>query len=510
MARKRFDGMKQAYVVQWPRGTMKSTIGVTDYAIWILLNEPNARILVDCETATKALAYQKVIRSYFEAPFFQELFGKLYDPRKDWNDERMCVLRTVDGIKEPSIDCGGAEKDKTGNHYDYILSDDVVGETNSKTVDQIQKVIGHIGQYTPLLDSDGMVAFFMTRWAFGDAGEWIEDENKAAIRDVRPQPYIINRKPAYKEDPDGRYTDAIEFPLLHTRATLLHALNQLKPYQFSCQYLLKPQSPEASAFQHRWIKWIGTDCPDIPTETAPRGSNIYITLDPASSKKAGSDFSAIIVAAVQPDFTIYILDVIRRRWTGKEIYTALDNLTTMYQDAGGQNVAIGMETVFKQKDLFLEIKMQAQLHNRVLPIRPFTTSTQNKAHRIMGLQPLMQAGRFYMRRRQGDSAYLEDEIVKFDPKRIDSQRNDCLDAAAYLVEMINKPDQMKAADLYSSDDWKEKLEESNRKRKAAGFPEEKMPDQATLRMIKWHKVQQSSNANKKDRVLPLSVVLMDR
>lgn len=508
MSKKRFDGAKQGYVVQWPRGVMKSTITTVAYAIWILLNEPNVRILIDCETATKALNYQKVIRAYFESAFFQELFGVLYNPRTDWNDERMCVLRTVAGIKEASITCGGAEKDRTGDHYDYIISDDVVGETNSKTVEQIQKVINHVGQYTPLLDSDGLIIFSMTRWAFGDLGEWIEQEVAAAVRDFRPPPFVINRKPAYKEIPGGGFDEnAIEFSLLHTRATLLHALNTLKAYQFSCQYLLRPASPQGASFQHKWIKWIGQDCDDIPLGGSPRGANIYITLDPATSKKDKADFSAIIVAAVMPDFTIYILEVIRGHWTGKEIYEKLDALCITYWDAGKQNIAIGMETVFKQNDIFLEIKMQAQLHNRVLPIRPFKTSQASKANRILGLQPLMQAGRFYMRRRIQDSVFLEDEIVKFDPKRIDSQKNDCLDSAAYLVEMINKPDDVRAGDPYAAEDWKEKLEETNKERKKAGFALEKIPDQATLRMLKWHKVQEARGRHPGETILPLSVVM---
>ena len=500
MVRKRYDGSKQGYVVQWPRGTMKSTIVDVGLPIWILLNDPNARILIDCENATKALAYQKVIRSYFESPLFKELFGVLFDPRKDWNDERLTVLRSADGLKEPSIDVGGADKDKTGYHYDFILSDDVVGETNSKTVEQIQKTIAHVGQYTPLLDSDGLVVFSMTRWAFGDLGEWIEQENESAFRDVRPYPYIINRLPAFKEKSVGDYTDELEFPLLHTRATLMHALNQLKPYQFSCQYLLRPQSPQAAAFQHKWIKWIGTDCDDIPYGVVPHGANCYITVDPASSDKRGSDFTAIIVAAIKPDFTIYILDVIRKHLTAKEIYDQLDVLTQVYRP-----LKIGMESVFKLKEIFLEVKMQAQLNGKVLPIEPFKTTQTNKGHRIMGLQPMMQGGRFYMRRRVGDFVYLEDEIVKFDPKRIDSQKNDCLDAAAYLLEMLNKPDEVAPLDPFTAENWKERMEEDNKQRAKMGLPIQAVPSQGFVRMKKWHT---EKAKHKNDEFQPLSRVMM--
>lgn len=493
MYQKRFDGMKQGYVVQWPRGTMKSTITTIAFPIWCLLQDPNLRILIDCENATKAERFLRVIKAFFESPLCHELFGVLYDPKKDWNNDRLCLKRTADGIKEPSIDVGGAEKDKTGNHYDIIIPDDVSGETNSRTLEQIQKVIRHVGQYLPLLDSDGLQLFAMTSWAFGDISEWVQDENEAARRDVRPEPYIINRLPAYKENAKGEFTEELEFPLLHSRATLLQALNILKPYQFSCQYLLRPMSPSTAAFRRDWIKWIGTDCLDIPIGSKPADSTIYITVDPALTQKDDSDYTAIVVAALKPDFTIYILDVQRGHWTRKEIFDQLVALNELYRPA-----SIGMEAVFRMKDIFLYMKIQAQTNGIVLPIKTLTTTSTNKAARIMGLQPIMQAGRFYMRRKVGDFIHLEDEILKFDPRRIDAQQNDCLDATAYFVEMFNKPDEKAPGAFFERENWREEMEEQNAAKAKAGMATDKVPDQSTVRMLRA-KAAKQANAG---RVIP--------
>lgn len=504
MAEKRFDGMKQGYVVQWPRGTMKSTITTIAFPIWLLLRNPNLRILIDCENATKANRFLLVIKSYFESPLFHELFGVLYDPKKDWNNDRLVLKRTADGLKEPSIDVGGAEKDKTGNHYDIILSDDVSGETNSRTLDQIQKVIRHVGQYLPLLDSDGLPVFAMTAWAFGDISEWVHDENEAAIRDVRPAPYIINRLPAYKEKAPGEFTEELEFPLLHSRATLLQALNILKPYQFSCQYLLRPMSPSTAAFRRDWIKWIGIDCPDIPYGSAPEGTNVYITVDPALTQKDDSDYTAIVVAALKSDFSIYILDVQRGHWTRKEIFDRLVALNELYRP-----IYIGMEAVFRMKDIFLYMKMQAQTQGLTLPVKTLTTTSTNKGARIMGLQPIMQAGRFYMRRRVGDFIYLEDEILKFDPRRIDSQTNDCLDAAAYTVELFDKPDEKAPGAFFERENWREEMEQQNAAKKAAGMEEARVPDQATVRMLRA-RAAKANRSSKEPAYVPLSTAVLRR
>lgn len=498
----RTQGMKRGYVVQWPRGTMKSTITTVAFPIWLLLRDPNLRILIDCENATKAERFMRVIKAHFESPLFHELFGELYDPKKDWNNERLCLKRSAVGTKEPSIDVGGAEKDKTGNHYDVIIPDDVSGETNSRTLDQIQKVIGHVGQYLALLDSDGFMVFAMTCWAFGDLAEWVIQENEAARRDIRPLPFIINRLPAYKEDKAGVFTDELEFPLLHSRATLLHALNILKPYQFSCQYLLKPQSPNSAAFRREWIKWIGEPggCDDIPFGQAPEGSNVYITVDPALTQKDDSDYTAIVVAALKSDFSIYVLEVQRGHWTRMEIFDRLVALNDLYRPQ-----MIGMEAVFRMKDIFLYIKMQAQTKGFALPIKSLTTTSTNKAARIMGLQPLMQSGRFYMRRRVGDFIHLEDEIIKFDPRRIDAQRNDCLDATAYFVELFDKPDSGKAGAFYTKENWREEMEKSNEGRRASGLKAEKIPDQSTVRMMK---ARAAKATRKQDPYVSLSSFVM--
>ncbi len=501
MAAKRLDGMKQAYVLQWPRGTMKSTI-LTAFCIWILLNDPNARILIDCESATNAGRFLKVIKGYFESPAFQEIFGVLYDKRKGWSEESITITRTADGIKEPSIDIGGVEKEKTGNHYDYILSDDIVGETNSKTIGQIQKAINHAALYTPLLDSEGLEIYAMTRWAFNDLGEHIHDENKAALKDCRPAPYVINRKPAFKEDAAGNFTDVIEFPTLHSRNSLMQALNKLKPYQFSCQMLLRPQSPTGAPFRREWLKYIGEHCEDIPLGHTPPGATVYIAVDPAMAQRATSDYTSIAVAAITPDFKIFVIDIVRGHFTKKEIYDHLVALNTLYRPA-----QIGVEAVFKMKEVLLYIEMQAKLEGKILPLKTFKSQTTNKANRILGLQPLVQHGKFYMRRRMGDFVYLEDQMLKFDPVRIDAQENDVLDSVAYFVEMMHGPEKSTPTDDYVGDDWLERLEEFNKKAKEDGRPQKKILSYSTVRAMQWQRAKAEMVTDENKYVTNSSLVL---
>ncbi len=487
--RKRYDGLKQGYVVEWPRGTMKSTIVCVGFPIWILLNDPNARILIDSEASNKSTNFLKAIKQHFESPLFHELFGVLYDPRSDWNNERLTLKRTITGMPEPSIDIGGVEKEKTGYHYDAILADDIVGKTNSGTLAQIQKVNDHAALYMPLLDITGLPVFSCTRWAFGDHGETMEEENNEAFLQAREQPYVINKLSAFKgADPEKMSVGEVfalepEFKFL-SRKYLMRALASLKPWAFYCQYLLHPKSPADATFKREWIKWIGKDCPDIPYGHVPDGATCYITVDPALSTKEGADYTAIVVAAIKPDFTIYILDVVRERMTDMEIYEKLVGLNEVYHP-----IQIAMEAVFKMKRILLYVKMQAQMRGYALPIKAIAgnITNKNKAVRIMGLQPIVQAGKFFMRRRVGDFVHLEDQMIKFNPARIDRQENDCLDSAAFLPEILNKPADKPATEFFDDPNWLQKLEDENKALASKGMEVKKVPSFALVRSLEWHK-----------------------
>lgn len=80
---------KTTMKVEWPRGTLKSTICSVYFPVWVLLNEPETRILIESETATNANRFLSLIKSSFEGKYFQHLFGMMYDPRNRWNLEQI-------------------------------------------------------------------------------------------------------------------------------------------------------------------------------------------------------------------------------------------------------------------------------------------------------------------------------------------------------------------------------------------------------------------------------------
>ncbi len=153
-----------------PRGTFKSSLGTVSYPIWLLLRNPNLRILIDSEIYTNSKNFLREIRGHFESERFQLVFG---DYTTDvWNETELIIKPRNRILKEASITASGIGAQKTSQHYDVIIFDDVNGPTNSVTQEQREKVISHYQMAQSLLDPGGIFLITGTRYSEGDLIGW--------------------------------------------------------------------------------------------------------------------------------------------------------------------------------------------------------------------------------------------------------------------------------------------------------------------------------------------------
>lgn len=429
---------KTTVSVQWPRGSLKSSICTIGFPIWVLLNDPETRILIESETATNAQRSLLQIKSIVESRYFKFLFGQIYDPKHRWNTENLTIRREIE-FKEPSIDVGGVEVEKTGNHYDLIIPDDVQGKTNSQTRDQIDKVINHVQSGYSLLNPQGMYLMPMTRWAWGDLGGYLEEQNEKARKEFREEPVILSKYTCWKHDINGReLTGQPEFPTLLPVEELADVRAKQGEFLFSCNYLLKPTSDETAIFKDGWLRFDALGAGDL------NGAPIYITVDPAGGGTFdGADYTAIVVAAIDHRFDIHVLEVIRAHMTDYQLAEKLFALCDLYRPE-----AVGMEDVFLQKELFLWLRKKAEQDKKVLPLRRLTTSNKSKPYRIRGLQGPMEAGKVRLR---PEMTYLVDEILRY-PR---GKHDDCVDALAYQLEFMHLPSEKQPTAAWETDpNWR--------------------------------------------------------
>src|SRR5690606_27304820 len=74
-----FDPNRNKVLIMMPRGTFKSSIVTIGFTLQYILNDPDARILIDSETYGKAKNFLAEIKGHLEGnKKFREIFKYLY------------------------------------------------------------------------------------------------------------------------------------------------------------------------------------------------------------------------------------------------------------------------------------------------------------------------------------------------------------------------------------------------------------------------------------------------
>lgn len=167
-------------LIVMPRGTFKTSIGVVGYSIWRLIKDPNLRILLDSELYTNSKNSLREIRQHLETPRTEEIFGKFKNDAC-WNEGEIIINQRTKVVKEASITCSGIGAQKTGQHYDLIIADDMNSPSNSNTPEGLVKVIDHYRYYKSLLEPYGTIVVIGTRYSASDLiGTIIRNEIEAS------------------------------------------------------------------------------------------------------------------------------------------------------------------------------------------------------------------------------------------------------------------------------------------------------------------------------------------
>lgn len=159
-----------------PRGCFKSSIGVVGYSIWLLLNSPNLRILIDSEKYENSKNFIREIKGKLEDPRTVSVFGEFKHPT-NWSEGSITINQRTKVLKESSITASGIGANKTGQHYDVIIHDDMNSDKNSSTKEGRQKIIDHYKLNISILEPDGVMVVVGTRYSADDViGHILDNE----------------------------------------------------------------------------------------------------------------------------------------------------------------------------------------------------------------------------------------------------------------------------------------------------------------------------------------------
>jgi predicted phage terminase large subunit-like protein len=338
-----------------PRNTMKTSIDEVNLVQWFL-SFPGIRILL--LTGTQNLGERMVAKctSYLQHECIRLLFPELGipDPSIHWGytNEFTIPNRPTDW-REPSLSNSTISSAKASGHYECLVLDDTVGDTNSKTPDQIQKVIDCYADALYLLEPDSYVDVIGTRWESNDLyGELLKREEDL-VAAGEPLALQVCKMAAWKlkqgvilqqndygapimhaEDVELLYPDRLKFSMLNKQY-------RANPYAFSCQQLNQPD-PLIEALQASFpLDMLLRH--KLPYDSLPYTGKKYICWDLSGySQRAGNDYTCGVVGIVDDQHRLFVLDIIRGRYNPVQQASAIVEAakqwqpeTTIIEDAQG-------------------------------------------------------------------------------------------------------------------------------------------------------------------------------
>lgn len=352
-----------------PRTCMKSSLITIGSVIQDLINNPNMRILITNASLSNATGFLSELKGHLEHGVkFRELFGDLVGDV--WTSDEITIKTRTRHTKELTIECGSPEKSKTGNHYDRIIADDLVTETNLKTIESKMSIYKYMQDLFDLLDHpNGVLDIIGTRWDLIDLYSMIMDPERKHLEDFR-----VFWKPAHYGLLEGAEKEGrLNFPWKLHEKELKKLKRNKTALQYSAQYLNNPIPAEDAPFKPEYFQTYGT---------LPSVMNVFIACDPATTQGKKSDYSVIMVIGVDYYDNWFLLDAIRDKLLPGPLDSAIVNMAEAHNPK-----LIGIETLGFQAYVKKNVKDKLAVKNKFYNVFDLKTGNIGKEDRIKTLEP---------------------------------------------------------------------------------------------------------------------------
>ena len=387
----------------FPRGTYKTTCLCIDASLYILKQNPNARILFlshKVETARERL-YQ-VKWEIDNNDTFHERAGGVDDWKPDfrediWSNSSIVIRQRTKGFKEPSIGTAGLGASKTGSHYNVIFVDDAVTYENVQTGEGRNQVYEGLRNLIPILEPNGLIVHIFTRWHHDDAYGRILREEAERERRGEPLRFHTMVRGAYNDD------GSLFFPAVFSHKVLEGIKEDRGPTYFAANYLNKPIADEDRTFLEKdnqisdFTFYSDSTSPNSGVVVDPYVGRIPVDItlawDPAGIRASRrSNKHGITVVGTDPDSHWWVLEAEGVKGTPEQVIARVVQFIVHYRPR-----LVSCEDVQSQL-LWLHL-LDVELKRRKIhvPFHEFQTGGVPKSTRIELLQPRHARGEIHMR-----------------------------------------------------------------------------------------------------------------
>lgn len=385
------------------------------------LEEWDREITIGIFSATRPLAkgFLRQIKQELESNIILKglfpdiLYDKPESQSPKWSEDEGLVVKRKSNPKEATLEAWGLiDGQPTGKHYLLRIYDDVVTERHVTTAEMINKTTQAWQMSSNLGTKGGLVRYIGTRYHANDTYHHMIEQEVAIPR-------------IYAATDNGEMDGE---PVFLTKDELIEKRRNQGNYVFSCQMLLNPVADSIANFKREWLKQFGSFMKGDKT------ANIYITVDPANSKKKTSDYTVMMVIACCADGNYYLIDCVRDRLSLSE---RTEELFRLHQE--WRPIAVGYERYGMQSDIE-HLKTEMDKLNYHFSITELG-GRLSKEDRIRKLQPVFEDGRFWLpyeinyvdyegKKRNLIDIFIKEEYLSFPV----STHDDMLDAMARILD----------------------------------------------------------------------------
>lgn len=402
----------------WAREHYKSTIITVGLTIQDILHDPEITVGIFSHSRPIAKTFLRQIKRTLEDnQALKDLFPDILwqEPRRQaptWSEDGGLIVKRRGNPKESTVEAWGlVDGQPIGKHFSRLVYDDVVTLDSVTSPEMINKTTDAWALSLNLGARGGVRRMIGTRYHFNDTYRAILDRKSAIPR-------------IYPATDNGSTTGN---PVFLDAEALAEKRRDMGPYIFGCQMLQDPVADAAMSFRREWFR-------TCPAGTRWESMNRYILVDPASSRKKGSDYTVMLVIGLGEDQNFYVLDGVRDRLNLTERANSLFRLHREYLP-----LAVGYEKYGQQADIeHIEDRMAREgYHFKITPLGGQVA----KNDRILRLAPLFEGGRVYFRQplhycgadgraRDLCKEFLDEEFSTFPV----AAHDDMLDCLARIVD----------------------------------------------------------------------------
>lgn len=444
-----------------PRGHAKSTAITHGYGLATLLFRERKFMLLVSDTESQASMFLGMMKQ--ELQDNQELIDLFGIERNDKglvqfpkDSETDIIVRFKDGHRFRIIAKGAEQKLRgliwDGSRPDIILCDDMENDElvmNKERRDKMRRWFdgalvpsladrGIIRMVGTILHSDSLLEGFMPNPSERTTMSTVLKQWTTKRTVWRAMKYRAH-SPDFKTLLWPQKKSAEQFQMLYEEAQRKGMTDT-----YSREYLNYPIDESVSFFKRN-------DFLARTPEDKQKKLNYYISVDLAISEEEKADYSVFVVAGVDEDRILHVVDVIRERLDGREIVDTLIHLQRTYNPH-----AVGIEDMQVSKSIGPFLRETMVNTGVFLSLLPMKHQGKDKVTRARSVQARMRAHSVKFAKEEDWFFNFEQELLTFPRGKHDDQ----VDAFAYLGMMLDYLVEAPTAREEAEEDYQEELARS--------------------------------------------------